>query len=514
MRTVFFVDDDILTLNKLRGIIDWCARGYAVAGQAMDGEAALRHIRALKPDLVLLDVHLPRMDGVAVAKEVHEAAPATRILILSNHDTFEYVRQAMKYGVYDYLLKHELTAVLLHQKLDELEALSEQALLSVQRDLWFAGIAKQQYLQDVALGKPLPESQHALMRAQPEFSAGYGVPAVARIVNLALFTCFDGESERQRLITSMDTLAQNVFSTTGNGLLASLGNGRFVSFFAFDERAEPEDAQSRARTAMQRLASNALRMLNITVLFHVCDPVREIRLLPERCEAAERHLDAIYREQAAAVIAIQDERELMDALSAKDVARTGHALQRIFDRYGQGAIAPLLDISRRLAHSLGIALSDVYLRQFQNAFRSPISFEQQAGLLTEHYRTLLSQAAAASIQHHSPYIRGAIAYIHDNYARDISLVTAAEHVGISAPYLSRQFPKEVGISFVEYLTEYRIEAAKRLLKQPGSKIKDVCRQAGFLNYNYFLRVFKKKTGFTVTQNAADTDGQKDRNDEG
>lgn len=506
MRSVFFVDDDMLTLNKLRGIVDWNARGYNVVGQAMDGEAAVQHIRALQPDLVLLDINLPKMDGVAVAKKVHQSTPATRVLILSNHDTFEYVRQTMKYGVFDYLLKHELTADLLHQKLDELDALREKEHFSVQRDNWFAGIAKQQYLLDLALGNPLPESQHTFMRAQPEFSAEYSVPVIVQIANLALFTCFDGEPERQRLITSLDNLAQNVFSTTGNGLLASLGGGRFVALFASDEQVDPLAAQAEARIVMQLLASNAQRMLNITLQFHIGDPLCDIRLLSGHCEAAERHLHSAHKAQAPATIDIPDERELMDALSAQDIARTESVLKRILEHCGQDAIEPLLHISRRLTHALDIMLSDVYLRQFQNSFRTPVSFEQQTMLLTEHFRFLLSQAATASYEHHSPYIRSAIAYIHANYARDISLVTAAEHAGISASYLSRQFPKEIGVSFVEYLTEYRIKVAKRLLKQPYAKIKDVCQQVGFSNYNYFLRVFKKKTGFTVTKNIADGEG--------
>lgn len=505
MRSVFFVDDDILTLNKLRGIIDWNARGYVIVGQATDGDAAVRNICASQPDLVLLDINLPRMDGIAVAREVHEGAPGTRVLILSNYDTFEYVRQTMKYGVCDYLLKHELTADLLCHKLDELDAQREREQLSAQRDTWFAGVAKQQYLRDVALGKPVPDNQHMFMRAQPEFMAKYGVPVVARIANLNLFTCFDGEPERQRLITSVDNLAQNVFSTAGNGLLASLDNGKFVALFAPDGQTDESSMQTRARTAMRLLASSAQRMLNITLQFHIGEPIRDIRLLPKSCEVAEQHLHAAYGAQAPASIGIREERELMDALSAQDIARTALALERVLQHYGQGAVEPLLHISRRLTHTLGISLSDVYTRQFQNAFRTPIPFDQQTTLLTGHFHYLLTQAGATAFQRYSPHIRSAITYIHANYARDISLVTAAEYVGISAPYLSRQFPKEVGVSFVEYLTAYRIETAKRLLKQPGARIKDVCLQTGFSNYNYFLRVFKKKTGLTVTQNTIEAD---------
>lgn len=169
------------------------------------------------------------------------------------------------------------------------------------------------------------------------------------------------------------------------------------------------------------------------------------------------------------------------------------------ENQGMAAAERLLRISRQFMETHGICPEDLYLRRFQNRFRVPLDASRLTRILSDHYEALLTEALDKALPGQSAPVRDAIAYIHAHYARDISLSTAAAQVGVSAAHLSRQFHKEVGQSFVDYLTRVRMEAAQRLLTQPGARIKEVCGRVGFTNYNYFLRVFKKTTGLTAKQ---------------
>ncbi|MDR3193289.1 MAG: response regulator, partial [Treponema sp.] len=120
MVKVLLVDDEFLVCSYLRQLIDWESQGYRIVGQASNGRQAVEKIRELNPDLVFLDVHMPEMDGIDLIRLLHEQHPQTKVIILSSYSNYHYVRETMKSGAVDYLLKHELTAEGLRRILDHL----------------------------------------------------------------------------------------------------------------------------------------------------------------------------------------------------------------------------------------------------------------------------------------------------------------------------------------------------------------------------------------------------------
>ena len=108
MIQILLADDDILSLNRLSGLFDWNANGYEIVGQALGGADCLKLVDKFKPDILILDIDMPDKNGVEVTKQLQEQHSKTKILILSNYDTYDFVRDAMRYGAFDYLLKHQL----------------------------------------------------------------------------------------------------------------------------------------------------------------------------------------------------------------------------------------------------------------------------------------------------------------------------------------------------------------------------------------------------------------------
>ena len=102
----------------------------------------------------------------------------------------------------------------------------------------------------------------------------------------------------------------------------------------------------------------------------------------------------------------------------------------------------------------------------------------------------------------SPAITQIIEYMKKNYHSDISLEKCAELTGNSYSYISREFKRETGMRFVEYLNQLRITKAKSLLLGHQISMKEVVEQTGFRNYNYFFKVFKEAEGITPSEFAA------------
>ena len=125
-------------------------------------------------------------------------------------------------------------------------------------------------------------------------------------------------------------------------------------------------------------------------------------------------------------------------------------------------------------------------------------FEQFKITILELYsRKLYAEAKEANV--YSPLINKVVKYIQANFTSDISLEKCAEYVDTSYTHLSREFKKETGMRFVEYLNQLRINKAKSLLIRNDVTMKDIVEQAGFRNYNYFFKVFKESQGITPSE---------------
>ena len=103
--TVLIVDDEITVLQGLKNLFDWEKNGYIITGEAMDGISALNLALEIKPDIVLMDINMPLMSGLDVVSRIKESLPRTVIIMISGYSDSHYMRQAIRHGVFDYILK-------------------------------------------------------------------------------------------------------------------------------------------------------------------------------------------------------------------------------------------------------------------------------------------------------------------------------------------------------------------------------------------------------------------------
>lgn len=105
---VMLVDDELLVRLGIKSLIDWEKHNFEFIGDAADGEKALELMERQVPDILLTDIVMPRMDGLALIEAVKRRYPRMLVIVLSSHNEFDYVRKAMKLGAQDYLLKTSL----------------------------------------------------------------------------------------------------------------------------------------------------------------------------------------------------------------------------------------------------------------------------------------------------------------------------------------------------------------------------------------------------------------------
>jgi len=123
-KRVLLVEDDKIFRKYVKTILENKPDEFEIAGEAWDGRAGLTMVGQLDPDLLILDIEMPSLDGVELLRELKRLDIRPQILVISCHDEYEYVRQAMKQGAADYLLKHKITKDTLLQAIRQLECLS------------------------------------------------------------------------------------------------------------------------------------------------------------------------------------------------------------------------------------------------------------------------------------------------------------------------------------------------------------------------------------------------------
>jgi len=106
---VVIIDDNPTTIRSLTQTIDWEARGCVIAGTATDGESGKALVLREKPDILLLDIHMPQKDGLQMLQEVRTAVPDCKVIIITGYDQFEYDSRAIKLSVFDYIFNPSAT---------------------------------------------------------------------------------------------------------------------------------------------------------------------------------------------------------------------------------------------------------------------------------------------------------------------------------------------------------------------------------------------------------------------
>lgn len=507
MINILLADDDILTLNRLMGMTDWNLHGYEIIGQAHGGNECLKLLSKYQPDILILDIDMPDRNGIEITKEIYEKQIPVKILILSNYDTFGFVRNALHYGAYDYLLKHQLDENVLLSKLQELSEIIKKEGIRRSHLSFFTTVAKQKYFKGLIQSGITNMEEHEHMLTQKDFACGNYCISIVQITNFILITHFSPDKDRKKLIDSIITLGSNIFSTLDNGLITYMEYGQFVVLFHYDNQISSQKILNQTIKAMNIFTANVNKLFELTSMYQISDIFTEIERLPLIYTQTKYLLEQKpfpsgneFSVEINECLNMEEEKALMDALVMLNLSETEKILTRIFQNHSknlsQKIIDQILQIGARFQRNHKAELSEERVKEILKGNMSKMKAYDIYDFLIEYFKRIMENIPEYKSSQYSIHIKKAMNYIRKNYAQDLSLSLVAEYLHISPTHLSRLFSKEVGISFIDYLVNYRIECARRLIISTDLDLKTIAEQVGFHGYNYFLRTYKEKTGHT------------------
>lgn len=529
MLKVVLADDEKKICQLLQIIVDWKSLGFEIVEVVHNGRDALEAVKRHQPDVIVTDIRMPECSGLELLHRVREEKQDIDVVIISGYRQFEYAHTALQDGAEDYLLKPvkkaELTAVLerirarrqsrgeIQEKLEHMEDIQRSLEISTEK-------LQAQMMHEIIAGKmerASVETLNADYRCGFEQETQYFVS-----FKLDFNAVFPEKTEevvgRKLLATVRRMLAQNEYKNCcicyKNLICCLIDCG--------DEMQELEHALYHLIREMMDYAGK-LAELHVTVGIA---RVEGDGLHEAYCRSVQAVWDQLFAGTERVLRyrrpeAILDVNELINKKTAESFSRALTQLSRELMYRETEALLRELRAGKTPVQS-GENLHDIMLamvRQIASCCRhlhadADLSdiFERYEKMLEMcwswvSYRNLCENLAAELMDtieelqknREKKPIQEAKRMIEECYREQITLSDISDVLGLSAPYFSALFKAETGVTVSQYITNIRINEAKRLLLVSQEPIANIAVRVGYSDEKYFMRVFKKEVGLTISE---------------
>ncbi len=529
MLKVFLVEDEFVVREGIKNNVDWKSHGYEFCGEASDGELAFPMIQKLKPDIVITDIKMPFMDGLALSRLIKKEMPWIEIIILTGHQEFEYAKEGIKIGVAEYLSKPingddllkevDAVAVKIAEKQQERQ-IREQYIKEMEENIQKERKELFQYL--VTGSKTVPELLELGDRLDVDLSAMW--------YNIVLFATKSIEHELEEYSNSLIEIEQKLKELNEQcGVLFFDRNleGKALLFKA-DSKEELEKVQ---QDYMDKLKAMLANYGHVRYFGGIGIPVNRLREISTSFEKASHAFAHRYLVQENAILRSEDveqnvylEKEEFNIsnVNTKQIDRS-----KIKEFLKLGNQEEVVYFVEEFFKGLGNkSVESIMFRQYiaMDAYFGVVDFVENMQLTREEIEPLdMSSGILQSVDQTRQYVGRiiekaielrekkasnryggivdeVIQYIEKNYGQeDLSLNLLASHVNFSPNHLSMVFSQQTGQTFIKYLTDYRMNKAKELLRCTGKRSSEISIEVGYKDPHYFSYLFKKTQGMTPTQ---------------
>jgi two-component system response regulator YesN len=532
MIKVIIIDDEPLVRLGLKSMLQWEQLGFAIAGEAVNGRQGLDLIIEQQPDIVITDIKMPVMDGLTMMRLALEKQPRLKFIILSSYDEFQLVKQAMKQGAEEYLIKLDLQAESLLTVLTEIRAQLAQtgsfgSGAGLERDRREnVNLLREGFLKRI-INQP-PQSEAEIRRQL----AGWGFTletvlccALIRITNpreLEKYEVSELCTLEKTILNMVDEIVNDVFK--GYTFIWELG--QFATIISSGPGITPERYHAQMANLGERLVQIVKQYFNISIAVGFGNSCHGFHKLRESYCQALRAIQYCLYSATRSVLCFSELPTGGGPPVPLDIGKQKTLLLQALELGDPETITDLFATFGAIISEPQATPEQAYDLCLQIAYlvigapgTGTIDFKATFGYQNSLYESVLNLTTRTQLQqwlislersilrrqdrNDGPKNQRLIAktkkYILDHYQEEIGLNEVAAVINLSPGYFSTIFRQETGVCFTEYVTEVKIGQAKRLLQEAEYKIYEIAAMLGYQNAYYFSKVFKKVTGMTPSQ---------------
>jgi len=540
MLKVFLVEDEYVVREGIKNNIDWEGHGFVFCGEAADGELAYSMILKEQPDIVITDIKMPFMDGLTLSRMIKAKFPWIEIIILTGYEDFQFAREAIKIGVSCYLLKPVNSESIikevesLSKKISEKKAEREAAKRYEEEMRERTELDKRDYFNDLIKGmKPTSELIEDAKKLSIDITA-----IRYNVMLLKVWSTKHDIGEYSGSALKVENKMRKIADENGAVFFDFKVEGTAFIFKGDDD----ESVRRSVDTAIKKMKELFDSYSNIRYFGGIGQTVGRITEIRTSYDWASRAFAHLYltNENAFLVGSPEglrpgndtdilseinpqhiDRRLVKKFLRGGETNETTFFLEEFLNGIGNNAIKSMM-LRQYIAMDVYFCVADfaenelgISRTEMEGLFELPGNEVLKDEKKTYDYLVRLIDTALNLRQDHAlgryhDVVNRVTAYIAEHFSDDeLSLNTLAAQVNFSPNHLSSIFKQETGQPFIKYLTDFRMNAAKDLLRRTSKKSNEIGIMVGYKDPHYFSYLFKKTQGVTPTQfrNSGRDDGE-------
>jgi two-component system response regulator YesN len=524
MYKLMLVDDEQIVIDAVTHIINKNIKNVTVVASAKNGREAIEKVKANHPEIILMDIRMPGINGIDAITEIKRLYPDIRFAIISAYEQFEFAKQAMELGVEHYILKPinrtaliETIQKMIHQIQEQTEK-KRRELETIEKLEKVIPYLEQGFIYSILLNTEFDEELLKYMEIlNMNQSGGY----------IMIMQFGDGEKAealRNRIGSSIIghenyPYLRDIFKFKCKCIVGPVFINKIIVYIS----SEWIENEYEFRLQTIQLAGDILESVqkkmnmecfigigsckrNHEIIISYNEAVKALRL--NRGEPISHIFDVCGTEQR----------------DIHDIHETGNLMSKIEMGNEEGAVAAFSKAIDKLLRIQGISfeqrrnfLIEYMVMVHRKAIEAEVCEDScmkyddyiQEMLYIDNIEKLISwcmnrikhitrKIKDGKTKNGNHIINRAKSYIREHFRQELSLEEISRILNISPQYFSRLFKEETGYNFIEYLTFVRIERSKQLMNSTDMTIKEICFSVGYTDPNYFSRLFKKNTGLSPT----------------
>lgn len=458
---ILVAEDELLERKAMKKFIQENFRDMEVVGEAENGRRAIELAKEKQPNIIFMDIKMPGINGLEAVEQIHAVQPNIKFILVSAYDTFDYAKQAMQFGIKDYILKpgkkEEIVKALfrLQKEIVDEEKLEEEKRQSRQ-------LLEERFIRRL-IEQPLQEDVFELQnQLYPQMKYSY-------------FLVFGGNGT-----ANPNEIRRSLEKYLSNPFILYETNDIVVAIVIIDDI----EGKATQLITVRKLSLELKNSLFIGI-GHICDSLE--------------NLPTSYQGAYGAFFQLRTEgKSHYGFLNESDTHLSSEEYHtKIVEEVEKGNTSGAVENFKKYSHLLGktekenlyIAIQNLLMRRNISNLKSSITSLQT----DEDWQMYLNLCCMKVNEIYQSMQSMTIAkkYIEEHFSKNITLEDVAILVQLSPNYFSNLFKEEFGETFIEFLTRTRMLQAKLLIEKNAYSLKEICFKVGYKDPNYFSRVFKK-----------------------
>ncbi|SEF78442.1 two-component system, response regulator YesN [Eubacterium ruminantium] len=528
MYKILIADDESIVINALKFIIENNFPEECMIESASSGRKVIEQAEYFRPDIIFMDIQMPGINGIEAMKEIRKSNEGIIFIVVSAYLKFDYAKDAIDIGVMDYInkpidkdvivkiLKKAMNKVDLNKK-KRSEELSNREKLEIVTPIIENGFIysliyqnhREEELANFRTLLSIEEDSGYMMSLQ------FGDIAPKGQMENTIGTTVRLQKEYSRI---KDAIKASFNCCVG----AMMGN--MILVFVPKAMPRPEEEYEMRINIINeaRKLTRELRRL-FDAWFRV--GIGAIHNLEELAESYNEAMRSLAFNRSDSVVHVNDlpllksyeedypvetENALFKSIEEGNLNRSAYYAKAFFDWMMERHVQNVMDVKLKVlefvlrAERIGFESGGMVYRfnmrsEYLGTVMNMNSYEQLYEWFSSKITNVCHNILTKKEENTVDIIKNAQEYIAKNYSKDLILDDVSKELQISPYYFSKLFKKRTGSTFIEYLTNMRMEKAKELLRNTAKSMKEICLEVGYADANYFSRTFKKNVGVTPSE---------------